>query len=92
MTEQLERHGLTFEVRRSDRRKTVGITVDRDGSLLLHAPIGADDDDLAGAVRDKEVWVYTKLAEKEELLGLGGRRSTSPARASRTLVADTVSV
>lgn len=68
MKEQLEREGLTFEVRRSERRKTVGITVDRDGSLLLHAPIGANRDDLDGAVQDKEVWVYTKLAEKEALL------------------------
>jgi predicted metal-dependent hydrolase len=68
VTEQLTRSGLTFEVRRSERRKTVGITVDRDGSLLLHAPSTTGDDDLRDAVRDKEVWVYGKLAEKEELL------------------------
>ena len=30
--------GLTFELRRSDRRKTLGITVDRDSSLVIAAP------------------------------------------------------
>ena len=31
---------LDFAVRESEHRRTVGITVDRDGSLLLHAPSG----------------------------------------------------
>jgi predicted metal-dependent hydrolase len=68
MTEQLARDGLMFEVRRSPRRKTVGITVDRDGSLLLHAPTGGSRQVLEDAIRDKEVWIYGKLAAKEELL------------------------
>jgi hypothetical protein len=35
---------LTFAVRESAARRTVGSTVDRDGSLLLHAPTGGDKD------------------------------------------------
>ena len=38
MSETLEVGGLTFEVRRSLRRKTLGLTVDRGGELRLHAP------------------------------------------------------
>ncbi|CUU61046.1 hypothetical protein Ga0074812_1545 [Parafrankia irregularis] len=39
--------GLDFVVRASELRRTVGITVDRDGTLLLHAPADADPDRLA---------------------------------------------
>ena len=35
---------LDFAIRQSEHRRTVGITVDRDGSLLLHAPAGTDRD------------------------------------------------
>lgn len=58
---------LTFSVKHSDRRKTLGITVDRDGSLHLHLPKGVPQDKVDAFVREKRVWVYTKLAEKEML-------------------------
>ncbi|GHD21373.1 hypothetical protein GCM10007147_14680 [Nocardiopsis kunsanensis] len=38
---QLVLDELVFTVRVSRRRRTVGLTVDRDGSLLLHVPVGA---------------------------------------------------
>jgi hypothetical protein len=43
MNETLEVGGLTFEVRRSSRRKTLGLTVDRYGELAectqhMHLP------------------------------------------------------
>ncbi len=47
---------LLFEVRESANRSTVGITVDRDGSLLLHAPVGQAADAIAA-------WAYSKLPE-----------------------------
>ncbi len=56
---------LTFEVRRSSRRKTVEITVDREGELILAAPPGVGDDVMIDFVREKRFWIYTKLAEKE---------------------------
>jgi len=58
---------LDFGVRESERR-TVGITVDRDGSLLLHAPVGCDADALASWAWSKRGWVFRKLAEKHLLL------------------------
>ena len=58
---------LQFEVRWSPRRKTLEITIDRDGSLYVSAPEGTDDALLEGFVREKQFWVYTKLAEKEAL-------------------------
>ena len=59
---------LDFTVRASEHRRTVGITVDRDGSLQLHAPIGSDPDALASWARSKRGWVFRKLAEKHLLL------------------------
>jgi|GEM_PF-394176 len=38
MKEILEVGGLTFEIRRSTRRKKYGLTVDRDGELVIHSP------------------------------------------------------
>lgn len=59
---------LTFAVRQSERRRTVGITVDRDGSLLLHAPAGIGADALGAWAWSKRGWVFRKLAEKHLLL------------------------
>ena len=60
---------LQFEVTESPRRATVGITVDRDGSLQLHAPAGCPADALATWAHSKRMWVYRKLAEKDLLIG-----------------------
>lgn len=59
---------LQFEIRESEGRSTVGITVDRDGSLWLHAPSGCPPDVLASWAYTKRMWVYRKLAEKDLLL------------------------
>ena len=62
---------LSFAVRESDHRRTVGITIDRDGSLLLHAPTGADLDAVAAWAWSKRHWVFRKLADKHLLLPAG---------------------
>jgi len=59
---------LDFTLRESEHRRTVGITIDRDGSLLLHAPTGSEPDALASWARSKRGWVLRKLAEKHLLL------------------------
>lgn len=58
---------LTLEVRRSERRRTLGLTVDREGELVLAAPTTADEATLSAFVREKRFWIYQKLAEKAEL-------------------------
>jgi predicted metal-dependent hydrolase len=58
---------LTFELRRSERRKTIGITVERDGELILTAPTDSSLPQIEQVARDKRFWIYTKLAEKELL-------------------------
>lgn len=56
---------LTFEVRRSPRRKTLEITLDRGGEVIISAPPDTDGTLLADFVRKKRFWLYTKMAEKE---------------------------
>ncbi len=58
---------LAFELRLSRRRRTVQITVDRGGELVLAAPRGTDENELRRFVREKRYWIYTKLAEKAQL-------------------------
>jgi predicted metal-dependent hydrolase len=67
MNEHLEVGGLKFEVRRSPRRRTLGLTVDRGGELVLHCPEAAGVEELAQWAHTKLLWVYRKLAIKEEL-------------------------
>ncbi|GAB4276117.1 MAG: hypothetical protein Kow0092_31820 [Deferrisomatales bacterium] len=67
MTEPLEVGGLAFEVRRSARRRTLGITVDRGGELVLHVPDRAPEEEILAWARSKLLWVHQKLALKEEV-------------------------
>jgi len=58
---------LRFAVKRSSRRRTLEIIVDRGGELVLAAPPEVDEERLCEFVREKRFWIYTKLAEKEQL-------------------------
>lgn len=58
---------LTFEVRHSASRKTLGLTVGRMGELVLSAPPGVPDEQLCEFVMRKRMWVYKQLARKEAL-------------------------
>jgi hypothetical protein len=58
---------LCFEVRRSSRRRSVQITVDRGGELILSAPELCEPATMASFVREKRFWIYSKLAEKDAL-------------------------
>ena len=64
--ETLELSNLVFEVRRSPRRATLGLTVDRGGELVIHAPESSDRDELARWTRSKLLWVHRKLIRKAE--------------------------
>jgi predicted metal-dependent hydrolase len=66
--------GLEFEVQLSGSRRSIGITVDRDGSLIVSAPRDCDEADLAAFAYEKRLWIYKKLVEKDLLL------STRPTR------------
>ncbi len=59
---------LCFTVQHSARRKTMQITIERSGELVLCAPPHVDEAVLRAFVQEKRFWIYTKLAEKDRLL------------------------
>lgn len=66
MSETLQIDDLCFEVRRSARRKTLELIVDRDGELVAAVPASATTGEITAFVNEKRFWVYSKLAEKAE--------------------------
>lgn len=58
---------LCFTIRRSIRRRTMQITVERTGELILSAPPEVSLAQLSAFVSEKRFWIYTKLAEKDRL-------------------------
>ena len=58
---------LSFEIRHSSKRRTVGITVERDGQLILASPPEVPIETLERIVSDKRYWIYSKLLKKESL-------------------------
>ena len=86
---------LDFEVQLSGGRRSIGITVDRDGSLVVNAPHHCDQVELAAFAHEKRMWVYKKLAEKDLLLShrpikefVSGEGFTYLGRSHRLLIAD----
>ena len=67
MSETLEVDELVYLVRRSAKRKTLGVAIDRDGSLILDAPADCAWARIKALGRKKSPWVYAKLAERELL-------------------------
>lgn len=58
---------LLFTIRRSARRKTMQITVERTGDLILSAPLDVGQAQLRAFALEKRFWIYTRLAEKDRL-------------------------
>jgi predicted metal-dependent hydrolase len=64
---QLVVKDLHFKLRRSGRRRTLEITVDRGGELILSAPTDVGEARLRDFVRRKRMWVYRQLARREAI-------------------------
>ena len=58
---------LRFEVRHSAARRSLEITVDRNGDLILLAPSAVTEGVLRDFVQRKRMWVYQQLARQETL-------------------------
>ena len=67
MTKTLTIDDLMFHVHRSNKRKTVGITIERDGSLVMNVPVDCTQDTMKSIGREKRLWIFSRLAERELL-------------------------
>lgn len=59
--------GIDIAIEKTNRRKTVSIFIERNGSVRVLAPVTANDDTIEKAVRAKEYQIFTKLAKWKEL-------------------------
>jgi len=66
MRKTLKINGLQVRFRRSDRR-SIAITVERNGGIAVSAPKEASIADIEKFVLDKQIWIHQKLARKKEL-------------------------
>lgn len=68
MTETIIVEDLILNVKRSSRRSTIGITVERDGLLMVSAPVDCPQNVIEQTVENKLFWIYSKLSEKGNFL------------------------
>lgn len=59
--------GIDIKIEKTDRRKTVSIFIERDGSVRVLAPASSDNDKIEEAVRSKQYQIFAKLAKWREL-------------------------
>jgi predicted metal-dependent hydrolase len=59
--------GIDITIEKTDRRKTVSIFIERNGSVKVLAPVTASDEKVEAAVKSREYQIFTKLAKWKEL-------------------------
>lgn len=52
---------LVYTIKRSAKRKKLNITVERDRSIVVHAPEGVADEKIQQMVDSKRQWIYEKI-------------------------------
>ena len=64
--EIIEVGGLYFTIQRSERRRTMALTVGRDGQLSASVPAAMGNAEICTWINRKLLWVHQKLAQKTE--------------------------
>jgi len=59
--------GIDISIEKTERRKTVSIFIERNGSVRVLAPVTATDEKIETAVKAKEYQIFTKIAKWKEL-------------------------
>lgn len=57
---------LHYTVQRSAKRRKLTITVERDRSVVVHAPEGTSDERIAQIVASKRQWIYEKISHTQK--------------------------
>ena len=52
---------LAYIIQRSAKRRKLTITVERDRSVIVHAPEGISDEKIKQVVESKRQWIYEKI-------------------------------
>jgi len=57
---------LNYIIKRSAKRKKVTITVERDRTVVVHAPEGVSDEKIEQVVNSKRQWIYEKVGHTQK--------------------------
>ena len=57
---------LAYTVQRSPKRRKLTIAVERDRSVVVHAPEGATDEDVRRVVDAKRQWIFEKIKHSQK--------------------------
>jgi len=58
---------IDIKIEQTERRKTISIFIERNGSVRVLAPASASDETIETAIKSKEHIIFTKLAKWKEL-------------------------
>lgn len=61
---------LTYKIQRSAKRRKLTITVERDRSVVVHAPEGISDEKIRQVVEAKRQWIYEKVGHPQKYQNL----------------------
>jgi hypothetical protein len=67
MSESLSISNVEVQVRRSDRRQTIGLTVERDGSVVAAVPASVSLGEVERQLRSRELWLHSALTRRMSL-------------------------
>ncbi len=57
---------VTYTIKRSEKRRTLTITVERDRSVIVHAPAGTPEEKIRELVESKRQWIYDKTHHQQK--------------------------
>ena len=57
---------LVYTIKRSDKRKKLTITVERDRSVVVNAPVNTSDDKVHEIIESKRQWIYEKISHAQK--------------------------
>src|SRR5690606_25368567 len=57
---------LDYTIKRSPKRRKLTITVERDRSVVVHAPVGTSAETIEEVVRAKRAWIYEKTRHSQK--------------------------
>ncbi len=57
---------LAYTIKRSSRRKNLTITVERDRTVVVHAPESASEEEIHAVVESKRIWIYEKTRHSQK--------------------------
>ena len=57
---------LAYTIKRSEKRRKLTVTVERDRSVVVHAPADASDEVILRVVETKRQWIHEKINHKKK--------------------------